>query len=413
MPIVMTLNTHLYKVNKAEQLESNLNEIISNITFDILQESPMLVADVANGVMDKLVLETAIIKNIDSKKYHIGIERSKFIQKVFDYMFGYGPLQEYIEDDTVSDIDGTRFNQFTITRKGVRQQVNINFGNEEFFDKYCKLLVRRNYGIINENDSHCRVTDEKNRLRINVSIKPRCVSGPAISIRKQPQKSYTLNDLQKEGMFNSEIKNFLKKLALSNVNIVISGKGAAGKTTILKAIINNMPELDRVLICEKDPEIFPEKPNCITQKIKKAEEGGRPVTLQDLVKDGLTMTLDTYVIGESVEGETWEGIRAALSGHRFLTTTHSRKACDCLERLLTLSRMASIGESEETIKDIIGRSVDCIIHMEKFKVVNIVEVIGYDKTKDDYIYNELYRHQNNSFIKVNDIGERLKDKMQN
>ena len=133
-------------------------------------------------------------------------------------------------------------------------------------------------------------------------------------------------------MFDEEIKLFLKKLAVSDANIVITGKGAAGKTTLLKAIINNMPELDRVLICEKDAEIFPEKPNCIEQRVKKEGEGGRTVTLRDIIKDGLTMSLDTYVIGESVEGETWEGIRAT-GGHSFATYTHVPRLP---RRLLTL-----------------------------------------------------------------------------
>lgn len=406
MPIVKTLNTPLYISIEVKKEEGNINEIIAEITFDILQESPKLVADVANGLIKKEVLETAIIKKIDQKRYYIGMERSKFIRKVFDYMFGYGPLQEYIEDDTISDIDGTKYNEFTITRKGIREKADINFGSEEQFDKFCKLLIRRNYGIINENDTHCRVTDIQRRLRINVSVRPRNVSGPAISIRKHPKKAYTLDELQAEGMFNEEIKALIKKLAASKANIVISGKGAAGKTTLLKAIINNMPELDRVLVCEKDAEIFPEKPNCIQQTIKKEEEGGRAVTLRDLVKDGLTMSLDAYVIGESVEGETWEGIRAALSGHRFLTTTHCNSAYNCLERLLTLSFMANIKETEKTVKDIIAKSIDCIIHMEKFKVVNIIEILSYDREKDSYVFNELYRYEQ----KVNDIGERLKEK---
>ena len=34
------------------------------------------------------------------------------------------------------------------------------------------------------------VTDNQKRLRINVSVQPRNVSGPAISIRKHPKKSY-------------------------------------------------------------------------------------------------------------------------------------------------------------------------------------------------------------------------------
>ena len=408
MPTLVTLNESIeYSTEiKYEKDKSGLNQIITDITFDILQDSPRLVADVANKLIKSDVLDTVIVRNIDAKKYNIGIDRSKFIKMVHDYMFGYGPLQDYVDDESISDIDGTKYNEFTITRNGVRHNIDINFGNEEFFDKYCKLLIRRNYGIINDNDSQCRVSDTDNRLRINVSVRPRNVSGPAISIRKHRMNSYTLDDLKQIGMFGSDIKDFLYLVSKKNVNLVVCGNGGSGKTTLLRAIINNMPELDRVLICEKDAEIFPDKRNCIEQKIKNADEGGKLVTLRDLVTDGLTYTLDVYVIGESVGAEMRDGLSAAHSGHRFLTTTHSRKADKCLERLLTLSEMANTGESEKTLKSMIGSSIDLVIHMNKFKIVSIFEVLGYSNDSDDFQYNHLYNIRSS---RIGSIGNRLKD----
>ena len=40
------------------------------------------------------------------------------------------------------------------------------------------------------------------------------------------------------------------------------------------------------------------------------------MTLKDLVLDGLTMSLDTYCVGEITGDEAWEFIKAAFSGHR-------------------------------------------------------------------------------------------------
>ncbi|HOJ12388.1 MAG TPA: hypothetical protein PK733_17630, partial [Clostridiales bacterium] len=176
MPIIATLHKTLLDSGESllfEKDRSDLITIVSNITFNILKDSPELVADVANGVVDRQVLETAIIKDIDENKYHYGIFRDELIKKVLDFMFGYGELQQYIENEEITDIDGTKYNEFVVKKKGVREKVSINFGNEKIFDTYCKLIVIRNGGILNENDSHCRVTDEKRRLRINVSIKPR------------------------------------------------------------------------------------------------------------------------------------------------------------------------------------------------------------------------------------------------
>jgi pilus assembly protein CpaF len=191
MPIISTLHKNILSNGETYVFEKDRNDlgtIVSNITFNILRDSPGLVADVANGLVDRSVLETSIIKDIDKNKYHYGIFREELIKKVLDFMFGYGELQQYIEDEDITDIDGTKYNEFVIKRNGVRKKVNVNFGSEKIFDTYCKLIAIRNGGILNENDSHCRVTDEKWHLRINVSIKPRNISG-------------TLGDFAIEGNF--------------------------------------------------------------------------------------------------------------------------------------------------------------------------------------------------------------------
>lgn len=423
MPVISTHHKLVLNNKKActyDRNSSDINVLVSNITFDILKECPGLVADVANGAVDRAVLETAVIKDIDRHKYHFGLFREELIRKVFDFMFGYGELQQYIEDESISDIDGTRFNEFVIKRDGARQKIPVNFGNEKIFDTYCKLIAVRNGGILNENDSHCRVTDEKYRLRINVSIKPRNISSPAISIRKHRISSYTLKDLLELGMMNEEIFEFMKTLALTDATVLFCGKGAAGKTTLMRAFVNSLPEMERVLIVESDAEIYPDKPYCIEQRIKKQNEGGRQVTLRDLVKDGLTMSLDTYCIGEIVGDEAWEYVKASFTGHRGIATTHSENAEDAFGRLLTLSKSANIGESEKTVKEMLAKSIDVIFYLKDFKVSDVLEVLGYHPETDRFKYNRLFRLETDRgsccgitggrFVKCEEIGERLKNK---
>jgi Flp pilus assembly protein, ATPase CpaF len=369
---------------------SDINSLVSNITFDILKDSPGLVADVANGTADRSLLERAIVKDMDKNKYHFGIYREELIRKVFDFMFGYGELQCYIEDEDITDIDGTKYCEFSIKRNGIRNKIPVSFGNEKIFDTYCKLIAVRNRGILNENDSHCRVTDEKNRLRINVSIKPRNIAGPAISIRKHRKTSYSISDLLELGMLDENLYKLLYTLAASDASILFCGKGAAGKTTLLRAFINILPEMERVLIVESDAEIFPDKPYCIEQKVKKQNEGGRPVTLRDLVRDGLTMSLDSYCVGEITGDEAWEFVKSAYTGHKGLATTHSESAEDAFGRLLTLSKGSGISESEKVIKEMLAKSLDYIFYLKDFKVTEVLKVEGYSVDCDKFTYARIY-----------------------
>ena len=422
MPVIDTHHKLLLSEEahvKHNRDSSDMNILVSNITFEILKECPGLVADVANGIVERPVLETAVVKVIDRHRFHFGMIREELIRKVFDFMFGYGELEAYVEDEDITDIDGTRFNEFVMKKNGIRSKIPVNFGNEKIFDTYCKLVAVRNSGILNENDSHCRVTDEKYRLRINVSVKPRNISGPAISIRKHRKCSYTLEDLVRLGMIDEEISLFLSRLALTDVTVLFCGKGATGKTTLMRAFVNRLPEMERVLVAESDAEIYPDKPYCIEQRIKKQSEGGRPVTLRDLVRDGLTMSLDTYCIGEIVGDEAWEFVKAAFTGHRGLATTHSESAEDAFARLLTLSKGANVRESEKTIKEMMARSIDVIFYLSDFKVVDVLEVAGYKSRDDEFVFNRLYAFNGNihgsggtdgGFISCGEPGERLVNK---
>lgn len=423
MPQVATHNKFILRCAERNSFSADagdINTFVSNVTFNILRDSPGLVADVASGKVDRGVLETAVIKDIDRHKYHLGLYREELVRKVFDFMFGYGELQSYVEDEDITDIDGTRYDEFVIKRNGLRFKIPVNLGSEKIFDTYCKLIAIRNGGILNENDSHCRVTDEKYRLRINVSIKPRNISGPTISMRKHRITSLSFDDLIDCGMINEEIYSFMHNLASTDATVLFCGKGAAGKTTLLRAFINALPEMERVLIAESDPEIYPDKPYCIEQRIKKQNEGGRPVTLRDLVRDGLTMSLDSYCIGEIVGDEALEYVKAAFTGHRAMATTHSESAEDAFGRLLTLCKSANTGESEKTIKEMMAKGIDVIFYLKSFKVVDVLEVQGYDPDRDRFSYNRLFRFDSDSendmgslkgrFIKCGDPGDRLAEK---
>ena len=392
MPVLKTHHRLLSGTNTEEAfagISGDINMIVTNITYDILKDSPGLVADVATGLVDRSVLETAIVKDMDRHKYHSGLFRDELIRKALDFMFGYGELQPYIEDEDITDIDGTRYNQFVIKKHGVRHRIPVDFGNEKIFDTYCKLVAIRNRGILNENDSHCRVTDEARRLRINVSVKPRNVAGPAISIRKHRKSSYTLEDLQSLDMLSQELASLLYRLAASEATVLFCGKGAAGKTTLMRAFINILPEMERVLIVESDAEMYPDKPYCIEQRIKKQNEGGRIVTLKDLVRDGLTMSLDTYCVGEITGDEAWEFVKAAYTGHRGIATTHAESAEEAFGRLLTLSKGAKIGESEKTVKEMLAKSINYIFYLKDFKVMRVIETKGYDRERDIFNFEEV------------------------
>ena len=361
--------------------------IVSKLLDQIIIDFSGLIADIEDKKVDKSVLDKEIEKRISSQK---GIYEPDEVKRlIFDTIYGYGALQPLIIDSKISDIDIPRYDYILIKREGIIEKSQLKFESESEFERYCKLLIIRHGGMINEVDSHCRVSDKVNHLRINVCIPPRNVNGTSLNIRKHATRSLCYSELKHLGFIDDQALNVLSELSHSKANLLICGKGAAGKTTLLRTLIDSGDEYERVLICETDVELYPQKQNVIVQSIKKNEFGGKTMTLSDLIREGLTMSLDTYCIGEIVSGEAWDFIKAGYNDHRVMATIHASNARDALDRLLMLI------ENETRIKQaqlmqMISRSVGYIIYVQSFKLSEIIKVSHYDRDLSEYVTQCVY-----------------------
>lgn len=389
MPLIKTLFEPITgEKQNVYDSEISIESLAMKITGEIIESKPYFVMNTFNRNTDSENLQREIIKILDRDNLYFSVNRDVLIKGIFDFMFGYGALRKYIDDDDISDIDGTRHNEFTIKKLGKRSRININIGDEKSFETYCRLIAVRTGGFLNEDDTHCRTADLKNKLRINVSIPPRNISGAAISIRKHRQKSYSLYELHSVGMLDETSHEIISNLTNKASSILFCGKGAAGKTTLMRAFLNSLPELERVLVVESDAEIYPEKPFCIEQRIKRPEEGGRQVSLEMLVRDGLTMSLDTYCVGELVGSEALSFIKASCTGHRMLGTIHSKNACESISRITSLALSKAKGETAERLMAQASTGIDVVVYLKSFKVIEIVEIKGF---KNKPLYNCIYR----------------------
>lgn len=180
-------------------------------------------------------------------------------------------------------------------------------------------------------------------------------------------------------MFDEKTELLLQRLMHLSTRLLIVGKGAAGKTTLLRALLKEVPYTERFLICESDSELYPEQSNFIVQKVQGHK---KETSLNDLIMDGLTMSLDGYCIGELVGGEVYEFLKAGYTDHRVMGTIHGQSTHD------TISRIKSMLKDHHRYVDdeYIGGAIDVIIYVKKFKVIEICEV---SRIHDQIVFNTL------------------------
>lgn len=368
------------------------------------------------------------VENIVKEKVYAdysNMNTDSTITDILNRLFGYHILQKYIDDQEVSDIRITRFDNIVIKKKGEWKKVKDTFLNEDDFLNFVRYCVLKNRGKITNETPLVVVSDRKNNLRIEAGIEPVNVGAPNLVIRiHRPGKLQTLEELYSENveMMNEEIYEFLQQIIKVGANVIISGKGGSGKTTLMRNMINRIPENLSITSNEETAELHCTHPNMIQREILKNRATDKNITLADLTAHSLVMSNDVVVIGELKGEEAMVFFDAVSTGHRGYATVHSDSSINTIDRLVTLMKRDVKAQcyTDKYLRKLLSMSVDVVIFMKNFKVHEIAEVI-YDAKKDDVKYNPLFEFKvekyelNKSigkFKKINDPVGRLKEKME-
>ena len=112
---------------------------------------------------------------------------------------------------------------------------------------------------------------------------------PAISIRRARMGKVFLADLVGNGTISPDVGAFLAAAVAARKNIMIAGATNAGKTTLLRALANQIPAEERLITVERALELgldhFPElHPNVVAfEERLPNSEGQGEITMADLV----------------------------------------------------------------------------------------------------------------------------------
>lgn len=357
-----------------DPLNTNVKKI-DEINFQLLcdrftEEKPDVINKYAEGVISEETLENELKYFLS--KHKVDFEHIKTMKNI---LFGYGILDEYINDPEITDILVNNPQTVFIKKFGEKIKVPVIFSSEDELYKYCYKIVSMNGGIINQNQAQVVVTDRKRHLRIVVSLPPISVGSPNISIRK-PAASQSLDMLEKAGMFDVFTKQKLKKYVRDSKTIIIAGKGGSGKTTLLGALINEVPLNQRCILIQETMEIMPKHPDIIVQLVRISDNPEiKNYTLFDLTKHALLMSLDRIFIGEMKDREAFDFFNAVYTGHRgSMATIHANSAGEVVNRLLQLMSRADVDLKEDTLRDMLYSSLDVVIFLENFKIKEIMEI---------------------------------------
>jgi pilus assembly protein CpaF len=325
--------------------------------------------------------------------------REQFIlEKVLvDELLGFGPLEELLSDQDVTDIMVNGPDQTYIEKKGKLTIAPIQFRDEEHLFQIAQRIVNQ---VGRRVDQTTPLADArlKDGSRVNVIVPPLSLRGTAISIRKFSAKPITLDNLREWGAMDQKMCTALKIAGACRMNVVISGGTGSGKTTMLNALSKMIDPGERVLTIEDAAELRLQQPHWLPLETRPPNlEGQGAITIGDLVKNALRMRPDRIILGEIRGAECFDLLAAMNTGHDgSMCTLHSNSPRECLGRMENMILMGDIKIPKEAISKQIADSVDMIVQVKRLRdgsrrVTSITEVIGMEG--DVIVTQELFKFE--------------------
>ena len=316
------------------------------------------------------------------------------LQKFDRYVFGYHILDSLIDDEEISDIKILGYNKVRIKRNGKRRASGVSFKNNEDVNRFVENVAIKNKVSLSDLNALQNFTDkntnEKFILRISITTPfINSTDNYYMHIRKTAKQKKDLERLIQDGMLDEETAKYLKEKAENSSGILFTGKGASGKTTLMNALLECIPEDKSGLVIQENEELFSNThPDMMFQHVVEPRgESKIKYSLKDLAKGGLVMDIDYFVIGEIKGEEALYFLNAAYTGHRCWASVHGINSTEAMNKLADYAKYASDYSRSDLLR--MFKSLSVVVFMEDYQVKEISEIVDFDEKTQSLVYKRI------------------------
>jgi type IV secretion system protein VirB11 len=307
-----------------------------------------------------------------------------------DYQFQALGIGDYIASNEVTEICINRPGEVWLESRGRWQCVQVPGMTFERARQFC-------VAIVNESNTGQRITDTDPVVsltfptgqRAQFVIPPACAPGTvSITIRLPSHQTRSLDQYQQDGFFERVLEgapsltehdqellelrsqrryaDFFRKAVHYKKNIVVAGATGSGKTTFMKALVNHIPEDERLVTIEDARELFITQPNVVHLLYSKGGQSTANVTAKSCMEACLRMKPDRIILAELRGDESFYFIRNCASGHPgSITSCHAGSIGQTWDQLALMVKASAEGSGLEfaVIKRLLQLTIDVVVHI--------------------------------------------------
>ena len=222
--------------------------------------------------------------------------------------------------------------------------------------------------------------------RIQIIIPPATRGEIALAIRKHVLADISLGDMARRGSLQEarlsaskegaskrfdisrydDAESLLREAVKERRTILVCGGASTGKTTMLNALLAEIPMEERLILIEDTPELRLTHPNAVGLVAARGSMGEAEVTPEDLLVASLRMRPDRIILGEVRGSEAMTFLRAANTGHPgSLCTIHADTPERAIDQMALLVLQTGPRMAWEDITEYVRRSVDLVVQLDR------------------------------------------------
>lgn len=311
-----------------------------------------------------LEVSAAVAKTLDELAENEAVAaESELVARAHAGLLGFGELEPFLNDPEVEELWMNEPNRLFVCKRGKVESQEIDFSTEQVevaIDRMLRSIGRR---IDRSTPFVDAPLEDGSRLHVVIpDVTRRHIS---FNIRRYVDNHATLASLTESGVIRENQRQTLASALARGETVVVSGSTAAGKTTLLCALLRSLPAQERIVSVEDTFEIAIGNPDWVAMQTRPASlEGEGEIDMRRLIREALRMRPSRLVVGEVRGAEAVELLVALNSGIPALCTVHSNSAEHALTKLMTLPLLSGVRVPIDFVKFVIGSTVGLIAHCE-------------------------------------------------
>ena len=306
-------------------------------------------------------------------------------------------MTSLIEDPEISDIHCIAYNKIRVKKKGKRQGADIQFASNQEYREFIERVATQNGVNISNLNAIQRFADDETDpayiLRFTL-ITPIITTygNPYLIIRKFPKNFPEIQDLVRENFMPQKLADSLvERFRIGST--LICGGNSDGKSTLLNALKETLPEDMAVMVAQQADELTTKHhPDMIfLHSLAESAESAVKYDLEQLSIASLTMDVDFFIVGEVKGTEAMYLINAAYTGQISAATVHSLSAQAAPEKIVDYALQATGNKYNRA--ELLKMIADCyhtVVNVKDYKVYEVLEIVGWDGDTQSIKYRSLY-----------------------